>query len=83
VLYAKNGFDGVVQIYPLTCMPEIVAQSILPSIERDYDISILTLIIDEMTGEAGYMTRIEAFVDLLNKRRERFEVGKNVALFRS
>ena len=83
VLYAKNGFDGVVQIYPLTCMPEIVAQSILPSIERDYDIPILTLIIDEMTGEAGYMTRIEAFVDLLNKRRERFEVGKNVALSRS
>ncbi len=83
VLYAKKGFDGVVQIYPLTCMPEIVAQSILPSIERDYDIPILTLIIDEMTGEAGYMTRIEAFVDLLNKRRERLEVGKNVALSRS
>lgn len=80
VLYAKKGYDGIVQIYPLTCMPEIVAQSILPSIERDYDIPILTLIIDEMTGEAGYMTRIEAFVDLLNKRRERLKVGKNIAL---
>jgi len=80
VLYAKKGYDGVIQIYPLTCMPEIVAQSILPSIERDYDIPILTLIIDEMTGEAGYMTRIEAFVDLLNKRRERLENGKNIAL---
>lgn len=80
VLYAKKGYDGVIQIYPLTCMPEIVAQSILPSIERDCDIPILTLIIDEMTGEAGYMTRIEAFVDLLNKRRERLKIGKDVAL---
>ena len=80
VLYAKKGYDGIIQIYPLTCMPEIVAQSILPSIEKDYDIPILTLIIDEMTGEAGYMTRIEAFVDLLNKRRERVENGKNIAL---
>lgn len=71
IIYAKNGFDGVVQIYPLTCMPEIVAESILPSVERDFDIPVLTLIIDEMTGEAGYMTRLEAFVDLLNKRRER------------
>jgi predicted nucleotide-binding protein (sugar kinase/HSP70/actin superfamily) len=79
VLYAKAGYDGVIQIYPLTCMPEIVAESILPSIERDLDIPILTLIIDEMTGEAGYLTRIEAYMDLLNKRKERklFE-GKGI-----
>jgi predicted nucleotide-binding protein (sugar kinase/HSP70/actin superfamily) len=80
VLYAKDGYDGVVQIYPLTCMPEIVAESILPAIERDYNIPVLTLIIDEMTGEAGYLTRIEAFVDLLNRRRERVEIGQNFAL---
>ncbi len=71
VLYAKNGYDGVIQIYPLTCMPEIVAESILPSIEKDFDIPVLTLIIDELTGEAGYLTRIEAYIDLLHKRRER------------
>ncbi len=80
VLYAKGGYDGVVQIYPLTCMPEIVAESILPAIERDYNIPILTLIIDEMTGEAGYLTRIEAFVDLLKRRRERAEIEQNFAL---
>ncbi|MFZ5989254.1 MAG: CoA protein activase [Bacillota bacterium] len=80
VIYANKGYDGVVQIYPLTCMPEIVAESILPAIERDYNIPILTLIIDEMTGEAGYMTRIEAFADLLKKRRERMEYGENFAL---
>jgi predicted nucleotide-binding protein (sugar kinase/HSP70/actin superfamily) len=71
VLYAENGYDGVIQIYPLSCMPEIVAESILPAVERDLDIPILTLIIDEMTGEAGYMTRVEAFLDLLYRRRER------------
>lgn len=80
VLYAKDGFDGIIQIYPLTCMPEIVAESILPAVERDYNIPILTLIIDEMTGEAGYMTRIEAFVDLLRKRRERGEIAENLVL---
>ena len=70
VLFAKDGYDGIIQIYPLTCMPEIVAESILPTVERDCGIPVLTLIIDEMTGEAGYMTRVEAFVDLLEKRRE-------------
>lgn len=80
VLYAQNKYDGVVQIYPLTCMPEIVAESILPAVERDYNIPVLTLIIDEMTGEVGYLTRIEAFIDLLNRRRERTEIGQNFAL---
>lgn len=83
ILYAKRGFDGVVQIYPLTCMPEIVAESILPSIERDFDIPILTLIIDEMTGETGYLTRVEAFVDMLLKRREKRTVEGKWALSRN
>lgn len=70
VRFAKAGFDGIIQVYPLTCMPEIVAQSILPTVEKDYNIPYLCLIVDEMTGEAGYMTRLEAFVDLLRRRKE-------------
>ncbi|MDI9499696.1 MAG: hypothetical protein WAP56_00025 [Acetivibrionales bacterium] len=77
-IYAKNGYDGVIQIFPFSCMPEIVAESLLPSVGRDLDIPVLTLIIDEMTGEAGYMTRVEAFVDMLERRREsrKHEKGK-------
>ncbi|NJD03883.1 MAG: CoA protein activase [Ruminiclostridium sp.] len=70
VLYSKKGYDGVIQIFPLSCMPEIVAESILPKVQVDFGIPVLTLIIDEMTGEAGYLTRVEAFIDLLKKRRE-------------
>lgn len=71
-IYYKNmGYDGVIQILPLNCMPEIVAKSILKKVERDIDFPIMTLVVDEMTGEAGYMTRLEAFIDLMNKRREK------------
>ncbi len=70
VLYAQNGYDGVIQIFPFSCMPEIVAESLLPSVESELGIPVLSLIIDEMTGEAGYMTRVEAFVDMLEQRRE-------------
>ncbi|MTI49227.1 CoA protein activase [Sporosalibacterium faouarense] len=70
IIYAKENYDGIIQILPLTCMPEIVAESILPTIQKDYNIPIMTLIVDEMTGEAGYQTRLEAFVDLLWKRWE-------------
>lgn len=71
VLYAEKDYDGVIQVMPFTCMPEIVSMSIMPSIQIEKDISILTLIIDEMTGEAGYLTRLEAFIDLLRNRKEK------------
>lgn len=67
VHYAKMGYDGLVQIYPMTCMPEIVSRSILPQVEKDYSIPILYLIVDEQTGEAGFQTRLEAFVDYAGK----------------
>jgi len=69
VLASNGDFDGAIQIFPMGCMPEIVAKSILPSISQDKDFPIMTLVVDEMTGEAGYVTRIEAFLDLLERRR--------------
>lgn len=68
ILCAKNKYDGVIHIYPFTCMPEIIAQSTFSDIQEKYKIPIMTLIIDEMTGEGGYTTRIEAFVDMLQRR---------------
>lgn len=71
VKYAKEGYDGVVQLLPLGCMPEIVASSILPRIQEDYGIPIMTLTVDEHTGRAGVQTRLEAFVDLLERSRQK------------
>lgn len=81
VLYAQQGYDGIIQVYPFTCMPEIVAQSILPTISHDMNVPILTLIIDEMTGEAGYQTRIEAFVDMLLRRKEKKKYTNEYVLY--
>ena len=50
-------------------MPEIVAQNILPKVSREEDIPILSLVLDEQTGKAGYITRIEAFIDLIKRKR--------------
>lgn len=69
VMAYEEGFDGAIQIFPMGCMPEIVSKAILPKISKDKDFPILTLVVDEMTGEAGYVTRIEAFVDLLERRK--------------
>lgn len=69
VTAAEEGFDGAIQIFPMGCMPEIVSKSILPAISKDYNFPVMSLVVDDMTGEAGYITRIEAFIDLLERRR--------------
>ena len=69
--FSQNKLDGIIQVMPFGCMPEIVAESILPRVYEDYGVPIMTLVVDEMTGEAGYFTRLEAFIDLLEQRRNR------------
>ncbi len=70
VAYAnEKGVDGIIHISPFTCMPEIMSQNIFPTMREDCEIPILTLIMDEQTGRAGYITRLEAFVDLMKRRK--------------
>lgn len=75
VLASEGEFDGAIQIFPMGCMPEIIVKSILPSISKDKKFPIMSLVVDEMTGEAGYVTRIEAFLDLLERRKEHVLYG--------
>lgn len=66
IRYCRDGLvSGIIQVAPLTCMPEIVAQTVLPNVSRDFGKPILTIYLDEQTSEAGLQTRLEAFVDLL------------------
>lgn len=67
----EKGKDGLIHISPFTCMPEIMSQNIFPSMREDCNLPILTLIMDEQTGKAGYITRIEAFVDLMRRRKRK------------
>ncbi len=70
VLASASGMDGVLHLFPFTCMPEIIAQSILVKVSNDLDIPVLSLMISEQTGVAGLRTRLEAFCDLLEGRKK-------------
>ena len=69
VYAARNNVDGVIHIMPFSCMPEIVSQNILSKVSKEEDIPVLTLVLDEQTGKAGYITRIEAFIDLIKRKQ--------------
>ncbi len=78
VVYAdQRGIDGIIHVSPFTCMPEIMSQNIFPAMRENCDIPILPLIMDEQTGKAGYLTRLEAFVDLMRRRKRKLAQNKN------
>lgn len=66
-----NKSDGVIHLLPFTCMPEIMSQNILPNVRMSNDIPVLSLVLDEQMGKAGFNTRLEAFVDLLRRRKRK------------
>jgi predicted nucleotide-binding protein (sugar kinase/HSP70/actin superfamily) len=76
VQMGQAGLDGVIQVFPFTCMPEIIAKNILPQVSKDENIPLMSLAFDEQSGEAGVFTRLEAFIDLLNYRRMKKDIAE-------
>jgi len=66
VLHATE-YDGLIHLAPFTCMPEIVAQNIMPSTKEN--IPVLTILCDEQIAKPGMLTRLETLGDLLKHRR--------------
>ncbi len=73
VLHAGQ-YDGMVHLVPFTCMPEIIAQNIMARTKEN--IPVLTLYCDEQITRTGVLTRLEAFVDMLQRRRRVAEAHK-------
>jgi len=73
VFAARNDIDGMIHLSPFNCTPEIVAQSILPVVSEKEKIPVMSLILDEFTAKAGFLTRLEAFVDLIKRKKMKKE----------
>ena len=67
VLHA-NDWDGLVHIEPFGCLPEIMARNIMPSTKEQ--LPVLNLMYDEHTGRAGVINRLEAFVDMIKRKKK-------------
>lgn len=61
--------DGIVHLMPLSCMPESTVEPILNKICFDNKVPLLRIPIDETNSEANVNTRVEAFVELIKRKR--------------
>ncbi len=72
VLHARD-WDGLIHIEPFGCLPEIMARNIMPSTKEQ--LPVLNIIYDEHTGKAGIVNRLEAFVDMIHRRKRKAAVA--------
>lgn len=64
-----DGFDGIIHLKSFGCTPEISAMSIMPKISEQYNIPIMYLSFDAEDNEVGVDTRLEAFYDMIKRRK--------------
>jgi predicted nucleotide-binding protein (sugar kinase/HSP70/actin superfamily) len=70
ILRSREGYDGVVHLMPFACMPETTASGILTRVGKDWNIPILTILLDEQEIEGRIQTLLEAFVEMLQWKRK-------------
>jgi predicted nucleotide-binding protein (sugar kinase/HSP70/actin superfamily) len=61
--------DGLVAVIAFGCAPDSGLAPVLGQAARQAGVPMLTLTLDEHSGEAGLVTRLEAFVDMLERKR--------------
>lgn len=64
----KGLVDGIIYVLSFACGPDSLVQYVLDDEARRYQVPIMPLVLDEHTGEAGLVTRVEAFWDMLERK---------------
>lgn len=76
--YLKNNkIDGLITITSFGCGPDSLMVERIIRKAKQFNKPLLNLTIDEHSGEAGFITRLEAFVDMLY-RKKRANIINNI-----
>lgn len=74
--YLYSGVDGLVCLVCFGCGPDSLMVDVIQRAAKERGtVPLVTLTIDEHTGEAGLVTRLEAFVDMVRRRRRKVATG--------
>ncbi len=72
--FTDKKIDGIITITAFGCGPDSLMLEDIKRKAKSYSKPLLNLTIDEHTGEAGFITRIEAFCDMLSRSKRAREM---------
>ncbi len=67
----NKNIDGIIALSAFGCGPDSLMVDEIQYHANNMNIPMLHLTIDEHTGEAGFVTRLEAFVDMLARKKRK------------
>lgn len=70
IYLAEQKYDGIIHIKSSFCTPEIGVMPILRRVSKDYEIPLLFFSFDTSTSKVGIETRLEAFYDMIEMRKQ-------------
>ena len=65
----NNSVDGIIALSAFGCGPDSLMVDEIQYHASEHNMPMIHLTIDEHTGEAGFVTRLEAFVDMLSRKK--------------
>ena len=71
-----NKIDGIITLTAFGCGPDSLMVERITRKAKRFNKPLLNLTIDEHTGEAGFITRLEAFVDMLFRKKRAHIINK-------
>ncbi len=71
-----NKIDGIITLNSFGCGPDSLMIERITRKAKEFNKPMLVLTIDEHTGEAGFITRLEAFVDMLYRKKRSKIINK-------
>ena len=83
--YLTQQVDGIISVVAFGCGPDsLMIDVVARAARRRFNKPLLSITIDEHTAEAGLVTRLEAFVDMLQRRlaRQKVDGGEGACISR-
>ena len=75
--YMKDAkIDGIITLTAFGCGPDSLMIERITRKAKRFNKPLLNLTVDEQTGEAGFITRLEAFVDMLFRKKRATLINK-------
>ncbi|MBI2196228.1 hypothetical protein HYU45_01305 [Candidatus Daviesbacteria bacterium] len=71
----KADYDGVIEMFPYNCLPQIMAANIVKC-----EIPWLRLLFGEQAGRAGIITRVEASLDTIERRKQKAKERRSATI---
>ncbi|MHA1269080.1 MAG: acyl-CoA dehydratase activase-related protein [Candidatus Helarchaeota archaeon] len=73
-LFTLNDIDGIIFICSFCCGPDSLIDEIMTRDAKKINIPYIGLVLDEHSGQAGVITRVEAFVEMILRKKRNAKI---------